>query len=118
MSKTTIHTWIEWTSQGVEVFAVLVIVVAVTYGAGRYLVHFSRRRGDSYERYKIQLSKALLVGLELLVAADIIETVLLKPTLQEIAVLGLLIMIRTFLSWSLVVEMEGRWPWQGRDGVK
>jgi len=58
------------------------------------------------------LGKALLLGLEILVAADIVRTVVLEPTLQSIAVLGLLVLIRTFLSWALVVEIEGRWPWQ------
>ena len=55
---------------------------------------------------------ALLLGLEILVAADIVRTVALDSTLQAIAVLGLLVLIRTFLSWALVVEIEGRWPWQ------
>jgi uncharacterized membrane protein len=54
----------------------------------------------------------LLLGLEILVAADVIRTVALKPTLQNVLVLGLLVMIRTFLGWSLVVEIEERWPWQ------
>ena len=53
-----------------------------------------------------------MLGLEILVAADIVETVALETTLQSVAVLGLLVLIRTFLSWALVVEIEGRWPWQ------
>jgi uncharacterized membrane protein len=53
-----------------------------------------------------------LLGLELLVAADVVRTVALEPTLKNVGVLGLLVLIRTFLSWSLTVEMEGRWPWQ------
>jgi uncharacterized membrane protein len=66
-----------------------------------------------YERYKHQLGKALLLALELLVAADVVRTVTLAPTLQNVAVLGVLVLVRTILSWSLIVEMEGRWPWQG-----
>jgi hypothetical protein len=54
----------------------------------------------------------LLLGLEVLVAADIIRTVVLEPTLRNVLVLGLLVLIRTFLSWSLVLEIEERWPWQ------
>jgi len=58
------------------------------------------------------VGKALLLGLEILVAADIIRTVALEATLNSVIVLGLLVLIRTFLSWALVVEIEGRWPWQ------
>ena len=54
----------------------------------------------------------LLLGLEILVAADIIRTVALEATLSSAIVLGILVLIRTFLSWALVVEIEGRWPWQ------
>jgi len=56
--------------------------------------------------------RSILLGLELLVAGDIIRTVAVDPTLNNLFVLGLLVMIRTFLSWSLEVEIDGRWPWQ------
>ena len=59
-----------------------------------------------------QIGRTLLLGLEILVAADIIETVALDPTLEHIATLGLLVLVRTFLSWSIILELEGRWPWQ------
>ena len=62
-------------------------------------------------RYKTQLGKALLLGLELLVAADIIQTVTLERTMQNVLMLAVLVLVRTFLSWSLIVEMEGHWPW-------
>ena len=52
------------------------------------------------------------MALELLVAADVVQTVVLEFTLSNVAALGLLVLVRTFLSWSLVVEIEGRWPWQ------
>ena len=54
----------------------------------------------------------MLLGLEILVAADIVRTVALEATLESVAILGLLVLIRTFLSWALAVETEGRWPWQ------
>ena len=57
-------------------------------------------------------SRGVLVGLDLLIAADIIGTVRREPTLESVAALGLLIFVRTFLAWSLVLEAEGRWPWQ------
>jgi hypothetical protein len=54
----------------------------------------------------------LLLGLEILVAADVIRTVALEPTMRNVSILGLLVLIRTFLGWSLVVEIEERWPWR------
>ena len=56
--------------------------------------------------------RALLLGLEILVAADVIRTVALEPTLNNVVILGILVLIRTFLDWSLVVEIEEHWPWQ------
>jgi uncharacterized membrane protein len=60
------------------------------------------------------MGRSLLLGLEFLVAGDVVRTVALEPTLNNVAVLGLLVLIRTFLGWSLAVEIEGRWPWQSR----
>jgi uncharacterized membrane protein len=73
------------------------------------------RRKSSREVYRAlrnRLGSAILLGLELLVAADIIRTVAEAPTLQQVLVLGLIVLIRTFLSFTLEVELEGRWPWQ------
>jgi uncharacterized membrane protein len=109
---------IEIAAEGIEVFAVAIIVIAIVHGSVRYLIHIQKRVEDAYEQYKIQLGKALLLGLEFLVAADVVKTVVLEPTLQNVAILGLLVIIRTFLSWSLVVEIEGRWPWQGGRGTR
>ena len=104
--------WIEFAANGIEVLAVFIIVIAMAYGTVYYLVESSRRIEESYENYKLQLARGLLLGLELLVAADVIRTVTLEPTLDNILILGVLVVIRTFLSWSLIVEMKGRWPWQ------
>jgi len=94
----------------IEVLAVAIIVGAIAYASALYLL----RRGvpEAYNDYRVRLGRALLLGLEVLVAADIIRTVALQPTIANVVVLGLLVLIRTFLSWSLVVEIEGRWPWQ------
>ena len=73
--------------------------------------HLPRARG-AIRQLKIHLGRALLLGLETLVAADIVRTVALEATLESVAILGLLVLIRTFLTWALVVEIEGRWPWQ------
>ena len=67
---------------------------------------------ERYTKYKLTLGRALLLGLEILVAADIIKTVALETTFESVAVLGMLVVIRIFLGWSIFVEMEGRWPWQ------
>lgn len=103
---------IEGAALGIELLAVAIIVIAISFGTVRFLVHLQREREDAYGGYKIFLGKSLLLGLEFLVAADIIRTVALEPTLQNVLLLGLLVIVRTFLSWALVVEMEGRWPWQ------
>lgn len=89
-----------------------IIVVAIAYASTVYA--FRRRTADPYTTYRVRLGRALGLGLEVLVAADVIRTVALEPTIGNVVVLGLLILIRTFLSWSLVVEIEGRWPWQPR----
>ncbi len=99
-------------SQGIEVLAVLIIVGGIIYGIGRYFFRYRRHGEEAYKRFKDMIGKSLLLGLEFLVAADIIRTVVLVPTLESVAVLGVLVIIRTFLSWSLVVEIDGRWPWQ------
>lgn len=107
--------WIEIAALAIGVLAVLIIVIAVVYSTVRYLYQITVHRGrgeEDYKSFKETLAKALMLGLEILVAADIIETVALETTLVSVAVLGLLVLIRILLSWSLAVETEGRWPWQ------
>jgi uncharacterized membrane protein len=110
-----IHHVIEWLALGIEILAVAVIVsaviiLAISRGTVRYLFHIGEP--GAFESYRYRLAKALLMGLELLVAADVVRTVALEPTLGNVAILGLLVIIRTFLSWSMAVEIDGRWPWQ------
>jgi len=107
--------WIEIAAMFIEALAVLIIVGGILHGIGRYFFYYRQKVGDAYKRFKNKIGKSLLLGLEFLVAADIIRTVALSPTLYNIAVLGVLVLIRTFLSWSLVVEIEGCWPWQKRE---
>jgi len=103
---------IEVAAETIEVIAVATIVIAIVYGSTRFLLRFKQHADNAYEEYKAHLGRGLLLGLEFLVAADIIRTVALEPTMQNVVILGLLVVIRTFLSWSLVVEIEGRWPWR------
>jgi len=117
------HLLIEWAAFVIELLAVAVIVsgivlLAFRRGTVRYLFEISTP--GAFESYRLQLGKALLLGLELLVAADVIRTVTLAPTFSNVAALGLLVLIRTFLSWAMIVEIEGHWPWQAptRDGIE
>lgn len=73
---------------------------------------------EGYRRYRQRLGRAILLGLELLVAADIIRTVAVTPTFESAGVLAVIVLIRTFLSFSLEVELEGRWPWSMRSDTK
>jgi uncharacterized membrane protein len=108
---------IEWAALGIEILGAIIIVagvlrVAITRGTVRFLLKLNEP--GAYESYKHQIGRSLLLGLEFLVAGDVVRTVALEPTLENVAVLGVLVLIRTFLSWSLTVEIEGRWPWQPR----
>ena len=69
---------------------------------------------DQYQSFRSTLGRIMLLGLEILIAADVVRTVALERTLMSFATLGLLVLIRTLLSWSIVLEIEGRWPWQPR----
>jgi uncharacterized membrane protein len=107
-------TWVEYAATGVELLAVAIIFVAILMATVAYLLKIAARQADrgTYNDYRHKVGRAL--GLEILVAADIIRTVVLEPTLDNVLVLGLLVLIRTFLSWALVLEIEERWPWQPR----
>jgi len=107
---------IELAVLSIEGLAVVVIVVAIIVGTLRYLFHLQARDPGGYDHYKVQLGKALILGLQLLVAADVVRTVALEPTLENVAVLGMLVLVRTFLSFSTIVEVEGRWPWHAPAG--
>lgn len=101
----------------IELLAVAIVVGAVLFGMWRYLGHMVEERGlveVRFDAYRATLARALLLGLEILVAADIVRTVVLELTFESVAVLGLLVLIRIILGWSLIVELEGHWPWQGK----
>lgn len=96
----------------IDIIGVIAIVVGVLYAMVDAVVRRLRRVGPVYTRFRRVLGRGILIGLELLVAADIIRTVAVTPTIESVSVLGLIVLIRTFLSWSLEVEISGRWPWQ------
>ena len=108
---------IEWAAVAIEAAAVAVIMAGVVRvllarGTVRALFGTGPPGATADDSYKHQLGRTLLLGLEFLVAADVVRTVALEPTLTNVGILGVLVLIRTFLSWSLTVEIEGRWPWQ------
>jgi len=92
------------------VLAITIAVVAAIVGAIRTRTHSDW--ATAFTTFKRYMGLGLLIGLDLLIAGDIIKTVTLDPTLENAAVLGLLVLIRTFLSWTIVLEVNGRWPWQ------
>jgi uncharacterized membrane protein len=85
-----------------------ILAVFLTIGRAR------QEDGGAYEFFRRRLGRAILLGLEFLVAADIIRTVAVTPTGESVAVLGGIVLIRTFLSFSLQLEVTGAWPWQQR----
>jgi uncharacterized membrane protein len=107
----------ETVAETIEVAAIAAISVAIVFAAISALTAWVRSDGDAaFEVFKRGIGRGMLVGLDLLIAADIIKTVTVEATLENTATLGLLVLVRTFLSWSIVVEVTGRWPWEERLG--
>ncbi|GAA1059455.1 DUF1622 domain-containing protein [Agromyces bracchium] len=96
----------------IDILGVVAIVVGVLYALADAAIRRLRNLGPVYTRFRRVLGRGILIGLELLVAADIIRTVAVTPTIESVTVLALIVVIRTFLSWSLEVEISGHWPWQ------
>ena len=101
-------------SEMIEVGAIVVIAVSVAVAVVQMVRSAIGGASGSraYDVFKQSFARGVLLGLDLLIAADIIRTVTLDQTLENVAALGLLVIVRTFLSWSLVLEAEGRWPWE------
>jgi uncharacterized membrane protein len=97
-----------------ELAGVAVLVIGTILSFVWYLVTLIRFRGGpvAYRRLRLYLGRSIVLGLELLVAADIINSVAINPTFASVGVLGLIVLVRTFLSWALEVEINGDWPWQ------
>jgi uncharacterized membrane protein len=104
--------FVEIAAHTAEIAGVLVIIGGMIFAAARYAFVGAVDALARYKRCRHDLGRAILLGLEILVAADIISTVTLTPTLESVLVLGIIVLIRTFLSWSLALELDGRWPWQ------
>ncbi len=109
-----IQYYVELAALIIEIAGVLVMVVGPFFALYRYFFD-QHEDGSTYRTFRHDLGKAILLGLEFLVAGDIIATVSTAPTMENVMVLGLIVLIRTFLSLSLQVELEGKWPWQKRE---
>jgi uncharacterized membrane protein len=105
---------IEKIGMAIDGAGVIVIVVGAVIAFAAAVIRLARHEADVYRQFRELLGRTILLGLELLVAGDIVRTVAAKPTLTSVAVLGGIVLIRTFLSFSLEVEISGRWPWQKR----
>src|SRR5262245_7725178 len=115
LHETGAYDWIERGAFAIEALAVVLILGCIALATADWVYRVAIRREpglEHYERHRRRLARSLLLGLEILVAADIVRTVALQATFAAVAELGLLVVVRTFLSWSIIVEIEGRWPWQ------
>jgi len=102
-----------WTSEVLDITSFAVILLGVAISTIVFLVRVWQTGFlANYRDYRANLGRGILIGLELLIAADILKSVVVDPTLQGIAVLGGIVVIRTFLSISLDVEINGHWPWE------
>ena len=105
--------WLELGAAAIEALAVLVIAVGFVWSLCRYFMEFrNATREEGFGKLRVELGLALLLGLELLVVADVIDTITTEATLHSLATLAFLVVVRTMLSWSLTLQVEGRWPWQ------
>ncbi|MET8276354.1 DUF1622 domain-containing protein [Streptomyces sp. NPDC005096] len=103
---------VELVGRAVDAAGVAIIVVGTLLATVLAAVRLSRRQAGVYSGYRRRVGRSILLGLEFLVAGDIIRTVAVAPTYASVGVLAVIVGIRTFLSFSLELEITGRWPWQ------
>ena len=109
--------YIDLIAKIVEVIGVLIMFFGLFFAFYRGIRSTSGFNHDTYIEVRQTVGKSILLGLEVLIAADIMATVVTEPTLRSILVLGFIVLIRTFLSLSLQVELEGRFPWQSKESA-
>ena len=107
--------WMEGISRAFEIVGVAILLVGSVLAFGRFLSTKAWNE-SGYRRLRVDLGRAILLGLEILVAADIIRTVAVDQTLQSALTLGIIVAVRTFLSFSLEIELEGTLPWRKAAG--
>lgn len=107
-----LHT-LHWIATVIEIMGVAVVVLGVIVASAWAVRHVYTGEWDgAFRSYRANLGNGILLGLEFLIAADIVGMVAIVPTFERLGILALIILIRTFLSFSLQIEIEGRWPWQ------
>ena len=105
--------FLEHASGVINLFAVAVIVIGFALSHGRYALQDQELAPEAdFGQFKIGLGRALTLGLEILIVADVIETITVVPSFRSLGVLAFLVLTRTFVSWTLALEIEGHWPWQ------
>lgn len=106
--------WVEPIALVIEGAGVVIIVIGAVVSTGVFAVAAIREAQFQtvFAQYRANLGRAILLGLEFLIAGDIIATILVEPTLESVGSLGLIVLIRTFLSFSLEMEIEGHLPWR------
>lgn len=98
----------------VEAVGALIMILGGLYAGVRYARHCMTSDTDGYMELRRNLGRAILLGLEVLIIADIVRTIIVEPTLESVGVLAIIVVIRIMLSFSLEVEIEGSWPWAQR----
>ena len=112
-----LETYFQWAGTGLEGLGVGIIVLGALYSTVVAILEAKdgTPRKQLFRLYRRQFGKTILLGLEFLVAGDIINTVAMEPSFTSVGILSIIVLIRTFLSFTLEVEMTGKWPWQGID---
>jgi len=109
--------YIDLIAKVIEFIGVLIMVLGLLFAAYKAVLSINNFTHDTYVEIRQTVGKSILLGLEVLIAADIIAIVVTEPTLNSVLVLGFIVLIRTFLSLSLQVELEGRFPWQKKSST-
>lgn len=108
-----IRHWVELGGSIIQYFAVIVIIAGFLLATIAYFTERKSSGGETaFDAFRRQMGMSLLLGLEILVIADVIETISVPPSYQSLAALAFLVVIRTVISWSTSLQMNGRWPWQ------
>ena len=115
MSEISFLSLVSFSGYVVELVGVLIILVGLSSATIRYGRQYMRSpESDNYHPFRRSVGRAMLIGLEFLVAGDIIRTVVVNNTFPDVAALGLIVVIRTVLVFTIHLEVEGRWPWQDK----
>jgi uncharacterized membrane protein len=111
----TVRDALEVIGLSLEVFGAVIITAGILAAAIRFLRSEKQHPGRSaYYSFRRNIALSLLLGLEVLIAADVIRSVSVSESIESLGILAIVVLIRTFLAWTLTVEESGRWPWQPR----